>query len=288
MSIITDARCTQYHREGHPERPARIQETTALLKQQKGLELSWIQPEPAPREAVQRAHSADLIRNVMESREDFDGDTPWHPGIHEHTLRAAGGALRALREAGQGRRAFSLLRPPGHHATRSQAMGFCYFNSIAIAALAARHEGFKRVAVFDFDVHHGNGTEDILLNQEGMMFISVHQSPCYPGTGLTHRGPQSRNFTVRPSTPRLDYRKILEGAIAELQQWKPDIVGVSAGFDAYARDPLAQGTLEREDFHWLGERMTGLGVPVFSVLEGGYSSDLPELILQYLRGIAGA
>ena len=144
-----------------------------------------------------------------------------------------------------------------------------------------------RVAVFDFDVHHGNGTEAVLLNREGATFHSVHQSPCYPGTGLSNAGNNCFNFTVAPGTPREQYRAVLNTALEAMMRTRPQLVAVSAGFDAYARDPLAQGTLEAEDFHWLGERMRRVDAPVFSLLEGGYSTDLPELIHAYLAGWTG-
>ena len=166
-------------------------------------------------------------------------------------------------------------------------MGFCYLNNIAIATLEALATGAKKVAVYDFDVHHGNGTEAILLNQPGAFFYSIHQHPCYPGTGTANVGKNCFNYPVAPRTPREEYRKVLQRALDDLKSQKPDLVAVSAGFDAYARDPLAQETLEAEDFHWLGESMRKLGVPVLSLLEGGYSKDLPELILAYLKGLAG-
>lgn len=287
MQVITDSRCTEYHRKGHPERPSRIQGTSARLKEQTDLKLEWLAPLEAPEELLLRAHDRGLVESVKSGKEDFDADTPTHPEIHQHALRSVGGALQALKQAREGRRAFSLMRPPGHHATRQHAMGFCYLNSIAIAALEARAQGCKRVAVYDFDVHHGNGTEDVLLGQSGMAFFSIHQFPCYPGTGESNRGTNCFNYPVAPLTPRQAYRGILDKALAELKRFKPDLVGVSAGFDAYARDPLAQETLEAEDFHWLGEQFQALGVPVFSVLEGGYSDDLPGLVLAYLRGLEG-
>jgi acetoin utilization deacetylase AcuC-like enzyme len=166
-------------------------------------------------------------------------------------------------------------------------MGFCYLNSIAMAALEAQAAGYRRVAVFDFDVHHGNGTEEILLDKAGLAFISVHQSPAYPFTGLANRGGNCLNFPVAPGTPRQEYRAILSRALAELKNFGPDMIAVSAGFDAYRGDPLAEGTLEAEDFQWLGEMIRGLQVPAFSILEGGYSAELPQLILAYLRGLNG-
>jgi len=182
---------------------------------------------------------------------------------------------------------FSLMRPPGHHATRTRAMGFCYLNNIAIACLEALATGCKRIAVFDFDVHHGNGTEAILVNNPGASFFSIHQFPCYPGTGTRNVGNNCFNYPVAPQTPRTEYRHVLTSALEHLQSLKPEIVAVSAGFDAYARDPLAQETLEAEDYNWLGKCLRQLGVPIFSLLEGGYSVDLPDLILAYLKGIEG-
>ena len=166
-------------------------------------------------------------------------------------------------------------------------MGFCYLNSIAIAVLEALATGAKRVAVYDFDVHHGNGTEAILLNKSGAAFFSIHQYPCYPGTGTANVGKNCFNYPVAPFTPRPEYRKVLARALDDLKKFKPDLVAVSAGFDAYAHDPIANETLEAEDFHWLGELLRKLGVPMFSLLEGGYSGDLPDLILACLKGLAG-
>jgi acetoin utilization deacetylase AcuC-like enzyme len=179
------------------------------------------------------------------------------------------------------------MRPPGHHATRDHAMGFCYLNNIAIAVLEAVSTGSKRVAVFDFDVHHGNGTEAILLDRPGCAYFSIHQFPCYPGSGSTNVGTNCFNYPVAPGTPRETYRAILDRAFGDLKKLRPDLVAVSAGFDAYARDPLAEGTLLAEDFHWLGQSLRGLNVPLFSLLEGGYSRDLPELIFAYLKGVEG-
>jgi acetoin utilization deacetylase AcuC-like enzyme len=190
------------------------------------------------------------------------------------------GALR-------GERTFSLLRPPGHHATPDRAMGFCYLNSVAVAALAARAPAVRRVAVFDFDVHHGNGTEDILVDRPDLGFFSIHQYPAYPGTGRQHRGSNCFNYPVPPGLPRAHYREVAVRALDDLREFKPDLLAVSAGFDAYARDPLCQQQLEVEDYHWFGQQLAGLSCPMFSVLEGGYSDDLPELVLAYLRGVVG-
>jgi acetoin utilization deacetylase AcuC-like enzyme len=179
------------------------------------------------------------------------------------------------------------MRPPGHHATREHVMGFCYLSNMAITVLQAVATGSNRVAVFDFDVHHGNGTEDILANNPSAAFFSIHEYPCYPGTGATNVGSNCFNYPVAPFTPRDDYRKVLSKALDDLRNYKPELIGVSAGFDAYSGDPLAQGSLELDDYHWLGSKLRELGVPMFSLLEGGYSDELPQLIFAYLKGIDG-
>jgi acetoin utilization deacetylase AcuC-like enzyme len=286
MKIITDERCTGYSAPGHPERPARIAGTLEVLRSQSDLPINWSMPAPADDAAILRAHTPEHVARLNQP-EDFDADTPYHEGIADYARASVGAALEALRCSRAGETAFSLMRPPGHHATRDRAMGFCYLNSIAIAALAALATGAKRVAVYDFDVHHGNGTEDLLLNQKGAAFFSIHQSPCYPGTGLSNVADNCFNYPVPPHTPREAYRDIFSSALGQLKRFKPDLVAVSAGFDAYARDPLAQETLEVEDYHWLGKSIRELAVPTFSVLEGGYSKDLPKLILAYLKGLEG-
>lgn len=286
MTIITDERCTGYSSPGHPERPARVADTLAMLRAQDVLPLTWATPGTAAETEILRVHTPQMVARLQTPR-DFDADTPYHDGIEVHAQRSVAAALEALSRARQGELAFSLMRPPGHHASRGESMGFCYLNNIAIAVCAALAAGTKRIAVFDFDVHHGNGTEDVLLGRPGAAFFSVHQHPAYPGTGAAHVGGNCFNYPVRPDTPRGEYRATLARALDDLKSFQPGLVAVSAGFDAYVRDPLADGTLELEDFHWLGKSIRALAVPAFSVLEGGYSSRLPELILAYLRGLAG-
>jgi acetoin utilization deacetylase AcuC-like enzyme len=284
MKIFTSAKCTGYSHPGHPERPERISATLKLLKSQTTIPIDWAEPGLVTTEKLLRAHSESHLARLEEA-EDFEMDTPYYPKIAEYARDSVGAALSALHSARKGQSVFSLMRPPGHHATRQRVMGFCFLNNIAIAALEALATGCERVAIYDFDVHHGNGTEAILMNKPGAWFCSIHQHPCYPGTGTRNVGSNCYNYPLAPHTSRAEYRKVLASALDQLLKAKPELLLVSAGFDAYARDPLAQETLESEDFHWLGQNFRKTGLPVVSLLEGGYSTDLPELIFSYLKGI---
>ncbi|MEO7300088.1 MAG: histone deacetylase [Verrucomicrobiota bacterium] len=286
MKVITDKRCTEYRKAGHPERPQRILGSVEKLKSQTELKIDWLEPLEVSDEQILRAHTSEHLKSLGEGM-DFDPDTPAHPGIADHARRSVGGALHALKLCREGETAFSLIRPPGHHATKNHPMGFCYLNNIAIAVLEARASGFKRVAVFDFDVHHGNGTEDILLDRDGCAFFSVHQFPAYPGSGQNQRGQNCFNYPVSPNMPAEAYRSACSMALDELQKFKPDLIAVSAGFDSYKGDLLCQQTMDVEDFHWLGKAIRDLKIPAFSLLEGGYSKALPELIFAYLKGLNG-
>jgi acetoin utilization deacetylase AcuC-like enzyme len=285
MKIITDSRCLEYSQPGHPERPQRISRTVENLRQQKELPITWAEPAPVQETQLLRAHSPTLLARLKQTV-DFDADSPAYPHIYDHAVRSVGGALQALHAARQKESAFSLMRPPGHHATRDRAMGFCYLGSAAIAVLEALAEGLTKVAVFDFDVHHCNGTEAILLKVPDCAVFSVHMYPGYPGTG-TRSVENSFNYPVPPHTPRLEYRAVLETALHELQKYAPKLLVISAGFDAYHDDPVGQELLDVEDFHWLGESIRAFKVPTFGVMEGGYSDALPDLVLAYLRGLEG-
>lgn len=285
MKIITDSRCCDFSYPGHPERPARVRRSVERLRRQDALPVDWAEPLDVEEEVLLRAHSAGHLRRVEQCL-DFDLDTPGYPGIDAHARRSVGAALQAVESARKGEPAFSLIRPPGHHATPDRAMGFCYLNSVAIAALHAGISGFRKVAVFDFDVHHGNGTEAILLDRDGHAFFSIHQFPAYPGTGRRHEN-NCFNYPVPPGLSRAGYRKVALQAFEDLRAYEPELIAVSAGFDAYSGDPLCQQQLEAEDYHWLGATLREMGAPVFSVLEGGYSDALPELILAYLLGLDG-
>ena len=286
VKIITDERCASYSYPGHPERPQRILATLELLRSQTELPMEWTKPGQVSDAQILRAHSAEHLARLNQP-EDFDADTPFYENIADYARASVAAALDALTAARAGDHVFSLMRPPGHHAMRDWAMGFCYLNNIAIAVLEAVATGAKRIAVFDFDVHHGNGTEAILLDRPGIAFFSIHLYPFYPGTGAANAGKNCFNYPVAPYDSRETYRATLDRALGDLKKFQPGLVAVSAGFDAYVRDPLVQGVLEGEDFYWLGRSLRALGVPLFSLLEGGYSRDLPELIFTYLKGVAG-
>lgn len=211
----------------------------------------------------------------------FDTDTPVYAEIYQHALRAAGAALEVAHAAREKKQSFSLMRPPGHHAMRERAMGFCYFSNIAVAALDALENGAERVAIWDFDAHHGNGTEDIVVNNPRIMFASIHQFPGYPGTGTRSSG-NVHNFPVPPRAPREMHVGEVRRALDELIAFKPSLLLVSAGFDAYAGDPITEMSLAREDFGTFGKWLAEIDLPTGAILEGGYSDELPELIDVFL------
>ena len=280
MTIFYDPRCLEYSRPGHPERPERITRTVPLLKDRHP-EWKWQRPRAATDEELLRAHSPQHIEHISTAGEEFDLDTPLYPNLAMYARHSAGAAVEATRTALRGESAFSLMRPPGHHAMRDRAMGFCYFSNASIAALDALESGAERVVIWDFDGHHGNGTEAIVAHNGRIPFASIHQFPAYPGTGAKSFA-NIYNYPVAPFTPRNKVVDIAEAALAKLIAFKPDLLLVCAGFDAYAHDPLLQLTLEQEDFANFGEWLRNIDIPAAVVLEGGYSDELPELIDAFL------
>ena len=287
MKIVTDPHCVEFAKPGQPERPARITDSVQLLRQQTELPIDWIEPTSVEDRVILRAHNPEVLAR-MKIPVDIDEDTPYYENITQYARASVAASLDALSLARRGETVFSLMRPPGHHASREKSMGFCFFNNVAIATLEALATGAKRVAVFDFDVHHGNGTENILLGLPGVQFYSVHHYPGYPYTGGSNRGPNCFNYIVDPHAVRETYLATLNRALADLKQFEPDLIAVSAGFDGYSRDPVGNGQLVTEDFYHLGQSLSGLKTPMFHLLEGGYSRQLPQLIFAYLKGLAGS
>ena len=285
MLILHDPRCAEYGSSMRPEQPARVTRSAAHLR---AAHPDWTWQVPAEAVATDEvlllAHQPAHLKRLGAAR-DFDADTPYFPGIAEHARRSVAAGIEVARHAMRrtGEPVLSLMRPPGHHATASQAMGFCYLNQIAIAALyAQKHLGAARVAVWDFDAHHGNGTEAILQGHSDVLFASVHQYPGYPGTGTQDHGPHIRNWPVAPHTPRRDHLNALRASLDAVLSFSPDLILVSAGFDAYARDPITSMTLEQDDFAMLGRWLREAGRPAAALLEGGYHADLPLLIDAFL------
>ncbi len=285
MIIFHDQRCLEYAAPEHPERPERIARTAPLLKDRHP-DWEWHEPRAATDGELLRAHSRQHIEHVASAREDFDLDTPLYPKIDTYGRHSAGAAIEAARATLRGERAFSLMRPPGHHATRDRAMGFCYFSNIAITALDALANRAERVAIWDFDAHHGNGTEAIVAQNPQIAFASIHQFPAYPGTGAKSFA-NIANYPVAPYTPRAQHVDVAERALQKLLKFNPGLLLVSAGFDAYSGDPLVQMTLEKEDFAKFGEWLRRIDIPTAAILEGGYSGELPELIDAFLSAWNG-
>ncbi len=274
---------------GHPESARRLK---AVLTALDDPAFDALVRHTAPRGSVwdiKRVHDDAYIQSVFDAVPEsgfasMDGDTVLSPGSGEAALFAVGAACRAVDAvvAGEVKNAFVAVRPPGHHAERDRAMGFCLFNNAAIAAFHAREiEGIERVAVVDFDVHHGNGTQQAFWNEETLFYASSHQSPCYPGTGSEReRGAFGNivNAALPPGAGGDDLRDAYGFIMPALRDFAPDLLILSAGFDAHARDPLAQLMLAEADYDWLMDQLLALaeaqcGGRVVSFLEGGYDVD---------------
>lgn len=272
----------------HPECPERLRAVLRALEHPDFVPLLREQSPLATTEQLCLAHKADYVHALLAlhpepgERIQIDGDTVVSPGTMAAAKRQAGGACAAVDAVMEGwaHTGFVASRPPGHHAERHRAMGFCFFNGAAVAALHARVRwGLQRVAVLDFDVHHGNGTQDIFQSDPDLLYVSSHQFPCYPGTGsLEERGVAGNvlNMPMPPGTDGADFRAAWEHiGLPAVLQFQPELIILSAGFDAHRADPLAELMLDTEDFGWLTDHILATADAVcqgrvVSVMEGGY------------------
>ena len=285
LLILSTPKAGAYEVSGHPERPARVLASLGHLRNILPSNI-FQEPKPADLEKIRAVHGPLLIGGV-EKESYFDPDTPGGPGVYAASLLSAGAAIQTAEKSLEGKRAFSLMRPPGHHATPNRAMGFCYFNSMAVAIQdMVRRDLAKKITVLDLDCHHGNGTEDFCREKESFQYVSLHQFPAYPGTGLKSRG-NTWNYPLDPGTREKEYFGALESALKEVRRFKPDLIGLSMGFDTYEKDPLTQFGLVRKDYVQIGKAIRNLETPLFTLLEGGYHDDLPFLIEDFLAGWAG-
>jgi acetoin utilization deacetylase AcuC-like enzyme len=272
---------------GHPETAERLRRIVRGLRQDPVAGTSWREPRPATRDELLAVHSAVHVDNLaaLDGQDALlDPDTPVSPGTWQATVRAAGAAVVAVEEvwAGRARNAFALVRPPGHHAEAATAMGFCLINNAAVAAEAARRLGAQRVAIVDWDVHHGNGTQHIFEARRDVLFLSSHQFPFYPGTGAPNeigRGP-GLGYTINCALPAgqsdADYGAVFhELFLPALARFQPELTIVSAGFDAHARDPLAEMRVSERGFAAMctAVRDVAPGGKLVLLLEGGYDLD---------------
>ena len=279
--VFSDLATCGYAAAGHPEAPFRVKESHARLS------AAGHNPEkpqaPATTADVALLHSVDHFKRVAAG--DFDDpDTPAYPGIDKLALISLSGALAAAQSASAGVPAFSLMRPPGHHAGRDSVRGFCYFNNLALAcAKLQQDKKAARIAILDIDVHHGDGTEELITGRDGVLFFSLHQIPLYPGSGLKSHD-NCVNIPIAPLTTEASYLKEVDRALDRLLAFKPDVLAVSAGFDTYKEDPIAQLKLEKKTYQRLGAMIAQTKLKRFAVLEGGYAQDLPLLIENFLDG----
>jgi acetoin utilization deacetylase AcuC-like enzyme len=286
-ALITHSACL-YHETptGHPESPDRLR---AVLRRLEGPEFTKLQRWEAPhasREQIGRVHPAYFVDAILKAVPErglvqVDGDTILSPGSGEAALRAAGAAVLAVDRvmSGQIRNAFCAVRPPGHHAEPTDAMGFCMFNNVAVGALHARESHrLNRIAVLDFDVHHGNGTQAMFTDDPDLFFGSSHQMPLYPGTGRREdRGRGNiHNVPLPPGAGGPEFRQAWDNFILPaLESFRPEFIFISAGFDAHRADPLANLNLAEADFAWVTQRLcriadTACDGRIVSTLEGGY------------------
>ncbi len=285
---------------GHPECPARLYAVTQAIRTALP-ELEWQQAPQAKRHQLEFAHSKALIEKILDTEieESFriDADTAMSALSKSAVLHAAGAGIAAADAIMRGEitQAFCAVRPPGHHATHDTAMGFCLFNHIAICAQHLLHEySLRRIAIIDFDVHHGNGTQDIFHDEPRVFYLSSHQAGIYPNTGFVEENQENRlrNALLMPGTGSDGFRALWQQKLLpELIAYQPEFILISAGFDAHRLDPLADLNLQADDYFWLSGEIRRIAQQfsqgrIISMLEGGYSlTALRECSVAHLRGL---
>ena len=284
--VTTDSYLNHCTGQGHPERADRVTVIIEHLKKLQSKNLLWEKPKKYDLKYLQLAHDKDYLNNVNDSFPKqgvnfLDGDTILSPGSKEATKDAVGSIITAIDGviSKNFRNAFCAVRPPGHHAEKQKAMGFCVYNNVAVGAYYLLEKyNFKKVAIIDFAVHHGNGTQDIFYDNEKVLYISSHQYPYYPGSGAANEKGNKDNVLNVPliaGTQPHEFLNAYESIFKKLKIFKPEFILLSAGFDAHKDDPLAQINLESKDYYTLTKRILILAKElcdgkVVSILEGGY------------------
>ena len=299
MKIFYSKKCLEYctgslFGSPHPESPERVHGTYKFLKE-KGFE--FFEPTVCSVEDLTLVHEESYVEKVK-AKQLFDIHTPDLPDIYDYARLSAGSAIETMRSVLRDEKAFSLMRPPGHHAGRegralgAVSLGYCYFNNVAISCQKAL-EFLDRVAIIDIDCHHGNGTQDIFLGDPRVLFVDLHRydtderdpsGSFYPGTGGSSED-NCLNYPLRHSMGETEYLETLDKAIGKVKGFDPDLIAISAGFDTHRKDPVGGLGLEKDTFLKIGSILGSIQCPTFTVLEGGYGIELPIYVYNFLRGL---